>query len=682
MILAVRKVDRRDAQRARRMSRVPGRKDLAAERSLIEALRDLEPKVVEAIERGALSMRNKVAMRELTAAIEAGDVTEALRLIEIDKLGDKILRGTSGGTSAVDRLMEAMAAGGESGLQQLPAREAGLVGALDLSNPEAVKYVRENVPRLIQEVDSDGREAIRSALQRGFDEGRPAPRIAREIRDSIGLLPKDEAAVANFRRQLETGVAGQMTAPWDRRLSATEAAQARRLYRDPAPKAEEVDRLAARYSERLLNRRAKTIARTEVHRAFSVGQTELWNQAEEEGYLQRDRTRRIWIVTPDERLRDSHAAIPGLNPDGVSLGEKFKTPWGEVTGPEDDDKNLIGCILPGVPVEGEFVAGLVATYTGDVVELGTESGARITLTVNHPVATTRGIRAAGSLAEGDCLIRDARKINFLPEAVDVENRPAFVEDVASALRVLGGSAPCAGRLDLHGDEKFVDGYVERVGAKWFLARHQNTPRRQFGGQFRFVAPAVGEALVASLGALGSLFRRMLASCGSLVGALTLLLSGLRRHLRPLQELGFRPAPAPNSRVDQKSPDYLPCDGQAEGQHLLRGSAHVGGNDGIWIGGDPLAPLPVQPIRIGHRSELDAALQKYSAHAVEVCPMLAAELLEAIPSLVVADKVVSIHRSRFSGHVYDLQSTLGNWILADGLLIRNCRCTTGLVFSDD
>jgi hypothetical protein len=38
-------------------------------------------------------------------------------------------------------------------------------------------------------------------------------------------------------------------------------------------------------------------------------------------------------VTPDDRLRETHAAVPGMNPDGVALDGTFETPLGRSSGP-------------------------------------------------------------------------------------------------------------------------------------------------------------------------------------------------------------------------------------------------------------------------------------------------------------------------------------------------------------
>ena len=220
-----------------------------------------------------------------------------------------------------------------------------MIGALDITNPQSLRYIQENVPTLITGIGTDAQVAIQQAVTRGFSERRAPVQIAREIRRSIGLTPNMEAAVANFRQQLESGEIGSGTIPWERRLSAVEAQQARSIFRRPVVPAREIDRIVDTYAQRLLNLRASTIARTEIHQAHIQGQEELWRQGAAAGRIDEDRAREFWIHSGDERVRDDHRRIPGMNPDGVRLGESFKTPIGLVRGPGQSGNAAfdIGC---------------------------------------------------------------------------------------------------------------------------------------------------------------------------------------------------------------------------------------------------------------------------------------------------------------------------------------------------
>lgn len=309
-------------------------KSRSAANAIHAALKKLEPEVAAAFRAAAGRIRDRATLRAIAAALEAGDLERALEVAGAASLGPQLLGDgvPPGQRSARDALISSLVAGGEAGLAQLP-REAALRASLDLTNPEAVRYLRERVPDLVREVSAEQREALRQAAYRGMTEGRPIPLIAREMREAIGLTRAMQTYVANFRRQLETGQLGAGTAPWDRRLSAAERQQSRSVFLAGGERSARVDALVARYSESLLNRRSENIARTETARAFREGQRELWRQAEASGLLDPSRVRRVWVVTPDDRLRDDHRAVPGMNPDGVGLSEPFQTPVGPVMEP-------------------------------------------------------------------------------------------------------------------------------------------------------------------------------------------------------------------------------------------------------------------------------------------------------------------------------------------------------------
>jgi hypothetical protein len=84
-------------------------------------------------------------------------------------------------------------------------------------------------------------------------------------------------------------------------------------------------------------------------RASHHGQHESWKQATRQGVLPAT-ARRVWIVTPDARLRPEHAAIPRMNPDGVGLDEPFRTPDGDFLNPPIDPNCRcgVGLIFPGL----------------------------------------------------------------------------------------------------------------------------------------------------------------------------------------------------------------------------------------------------------------------------------------------------------------------------------------------
>lgn len=316
-----------------------------AKRLIAAALRTMEPRVAAAFRAAVRAIRDSASLAAIARAIQDGDIELAVRLTGTHDLAQRLsgMGVAPGATNFVREARAAFEAGATGGQLQMP-KGLQARATLDLTDPQAVRYLRETLPTLIREVGEESIRAARAAVQRGFEEGRPAPKIAREIRDSIGLTQKQSSYVGNFRRQLETGESPpRFQLPWNRRLSASERAQARSIYNAGGERSSRVNRLVARYYESLVNRRSKNIARTEVHRAFEQGREETWRQATERGLLDPATTRRVWIVTPDDRLRPDHAAIPVMNPNGVRLDQPFETPFGAIMAPSDPHPNLINC---------------------------------------------------------------------------------------------------------------------------------------------------------------------------------------------------------------------------------------------------------------------------------------------------------------------------------------------------
>jgi SPP1 gp7 family putative phage head morphogenesis protein len=132
-------------------------------------------------------------------------------------------------------------------------------------NPSVISWAEQNAARLVTNIAEDVRDGIRMLVVQSFEDGIPPREVARLLRQTIGLTPRDARAVLNRRAQLlQRGV-------------------------------RDVDRRVNAYANRLLRARAETIARTEAMRASNQGVVELWRQAEAQGLLT-GRERKVWLV--------------------------------------------------------------------------------------------------------------------------------------------------------------------------------------------------------------------------------------------------------------------------------------------------------------------------------------------------------------------------------------------------
>ena len=136
------------------------------------------------------------------------------------------------------------------------------------------------------------------------------------------------------------------------------------------------------------------------------------------------------------------------------------------------------CLVAGTQVLApDVLAAMSREYEGAVVTLRTAGDHQLTCTPDHPVLARRGWIPAGEVEEGDELV-DGRRLQALLAQHQDELVPAAVEEVARALREVGGVAAGevpAATVDLHGDGR--DGEVDVVWTDRPL-RHDGKPRRE------------------------------------------------------------------------------------------------------------------------------------------------------------------------------------------------------------
>jgi hypothetical protein len=200
----------------------------------------------------------------------------------------------------------------------------------DQVNERAVRTLRQERFRLIQEFTAEQRRATREALVQGTIRGLNPRDQAREFRRSIGLTLRQQQAVQNYRSLLERGSSEALTRQLrDRRFDATvrrAAREGRQLSQD------QVDRMVGRYRDRYVRYRSEVIARTEALRAVHQGTDETYHQGVEQGAFERDQLRREWVTARDERVRDSHDLLDG---EVRGLDEPFEGLEGQLMFPGD-----------------------------------------------------------------------------------------------------------------------------------------------------------------------------------------------------------------------------------------------------------------------------------------------------------------------------------------------------------
>ncbi len=185
----------------------------------------------------------------------------------------------------------------------------------------------------LQRITTTIEAVIDQDIRQGLTNGMTAEDIARVIKATIGLTPRQAAAVENFRRLLENGDAAALDRVLrDRRFDAS----VQRLIDGGTIDQAKIDRMVQRYAERYQLHRAMVIAKTESLRATNAGRRAAWAQ-----YADRTGSDvlRWWLTAADERVCPVCSAIPLMNADGVPMGQPYATPDGPMMMPPEPHAN-------------------------------------------------------------------------------------------------------------------------------------------------------------------------------------------------------------------------------------------------------------------------------------------------------------------------------------------------------
>lgn len=313
----------------------------------MDPLEKLIPILEQSVQRGFFTSvrrwRDSVSYRALVDALKAGDVYAALRALSpIDAhfrpLGAAIEQGYE--TTGHDVTVEV--------LRQRPVG-IRIAPVFDVRAPGADIWLRSHTADLIRQITADQRALIETAL---------APLRSGEDRLMTGETPEKIALdlvgrVNKHTGSREGGILGlttqqaQWAANYETELDALDPKALTRNLRDkrfdgtirkaiasgqPIPE-DKRQAMVAAYRNRTLRYRAETISKNEADQVAIEAQQEAWKQAIGRGVVQADQLARYWLTVGDDRVRPTHAAIPGMNKAGVGLNEPFQTPKGPTLQP-------------------------------------------------------------------------------------------------------------------------------------------------------------------------------------------------------------------------------------------------------------------------------------------------------------------------------------------------------------
>jgi hypothetical protein len=390
--------------------------------------------------------------------------------------------------------------------------------------------------------------------------------------------------------------------------------------------------------------RTKVIYQTNMSTSYAAGRWQQLNDPE------------LGSILPYWRYKHS---------DSVLYPRPLHVSWDGLTLPRDHQfwrthfpPNGWNCFPADTPVRCGGEIGLRTHYSGEMVELQTALGNRLTVTANHPILTRHGWLPAHQLQEGEQLIGAAVDIDApLRGIVDHHYPPFSAEDLFEAAAIKGLRILPMAPDDFHGDALLRKPEVHIAGSDRALMDVIQAACGQHVGHGRF-DPALHGGIEAPGVALGAAFAAAIVEQSVLAQDAA---NGRLGHAEPSGDLRLAGQSGSVERQDLAFGVGVP------GVRDLPGSAKDLLGFSALLDADPASALAVAQTSGGNPAQA-----QHSAQSVAAESELYRELLEANAGLIALDEVVSIRKYDWSGHVYDFSTETG-LILAGGVVVSNCHC---------
>lgn len=254
----------------------------------------LEPTFRQQFLRAVESTQNKIQLNELARKVLAGNVSG----VEAAAHLDQFVEATPAFRATLARALEVGLGKAISDLGELE-----VVMNFALVNPKAVAAAEASAGILITNILDSQRDSIADIVRRSTNGEMDVYAAAKLIKQQIGLDPRRARAVEKFEQKLlEQGLSQDI-----------------------------IDKRVERYRQAQLKDRSLTIARTELIKASNHGQQLIWNEALEQGSIDKRFFQKQWIVTHDDRL-DTSVCEP-LDDAVAEIDGEFDSPIGGLVAP-------------------------------------------------------------------------------------------------------------------------------------------------------------------------------------------------------------------------------------------------------------------------------------------------------------------------------------------------------------
>lgn len=348
------------------------------------------------------------------------------------------------------------------------------------------------------------------------------------------------------------------------------------------------------------------------------------------------------------------------------------------------------CLTPGTLVSSPFIESFVSRrYDGEIISIRTASGKFLTVTPNHPILTDRGWRAARLIQKGDNIISyGGSEWTALGISPHKDHVPTLIENIPTALGMNHfGSVPTSPQ-DFHGDgnvNRNFDVYI--VWPNSFLRNRDGITFIEPGAKKFFGRGYAESNVLPTLGYLGPMFLRMSCAPTTILSdfdsAQQVGAGGAGNH-KPIR---FGIVPQRHAVISQSNIDNISgcpakfsqgIDGFAskipfgdivnrerQGETVKFSSRDFTSREFVSLGFIPKQSASLEFIREALFASAKSSGTGFGAFARDV----------------ILDCVLEVGIRSFSGHVYNLKTSVG-WYNADGIITHNCTEIPAVVGSEN
>ena len=396
--------------------------------------------------------------------------------------------------------------------------------------------------------------------------------------------------------------------------------------------------------------------------------------------LMRTELRRVQTAAAEQSMKDNGVTeykfmvANGVNPCDECLsmdGQVFKL--SDMNVGKNAPPMHPQCVLPGTKIIAPGMEAIMRSeYSGDVVEIGTASGARLSVTPNHIVLTERGWIRAKNIVKGDKVIHYAGRGEH-----GVEVHPAndycipAVEELFTAFIKAGGVSALgvpASPVDFKGDV-VPQSKVDVVFINSQLRDEVDASVSKHGGYGPFIrALVIGERGLDTESPLNKALIWYGLAADGIMSRLSERGIFLGSSIRCADLVRFRTTADYNARLLQVSADNGSTDVVSIGKSIFTNSGLVISNDNLEdVGGQFNGG-------VRRDSEFDSVLNQDALNCFDSFMDDVCNVTKVFAGIVQFDDVVDVTSRFYSGHVYDT-SCISTLYTANGIITSNCHCAS-------